>query len=34
MKMIRDLKLFENDSEKKKIFDLLNETDEDLQYQR
>jgi hypothetical protein len=30
MKMIRDLKLFENDSEKKKIFDLLNETDEDL----
>ena len=30
MKMIRDLRLFENDKEKQKMFEMLNETDEDL----
>jgi hypothetical protein len=34
MKMIRDLKLFENDKEKQKMFEILNESDDDLQYQR
>ena len=32
--MIRDLKLFENDKEKQKMFEILNESDDDLQYQR
>ena len=34
MKMIRDLRLFENNPEKLKMFEILNESDDDLQYQR
>jgi hypothetical protein len=30
MKMIRDLRLFENDKEKQNMFDMLDESDEDL----